>query len=72
MSLTPGTRLGVYEVTAQLGAGGMGVVYRATQLGLNREVAIKTLSGSGATPALLARFWAEAEVMAERTLRLTP
>ena len=39
MSLTPGTRLGVYEVTAQIGAGGMGEVYRATDSDLKRSVA---------------------------------
>ena len=40
-SLTPGTRLGPYEILAPLGAGGMGEVYRAKDLKLDREVAIK-------------------------------
>ena len=43
MALTPGTRLGVYEVTALLGEGGMGQVYRATDTKLKRQVAIKIL-----------------------------
>ena len=38
MSLTPGTRLGVYKVTAQIGAGGMGEVYRATDTNLKRSL----------------------------------
>ena len=43
MALTPGTRLGVYEVTAQIGEGGMGQVWRATDTTLGRQVAIKIL-----------------------------
>jgi serine/threonine protein kinase len=43
LALTPGTRLGVYEVTAQIGAGGMGEVYRAADTKLKRQVAIKIL-----------------------------
>jgi eukaryotic-like serine/threonine-protein kinase len=43
MSLAPGTRLGSYEVTALLGEGGMGQVYRATDTKLKRQVAIKIL-----------------------------
>jgi eukaryotic-like serine/threonine-protein kinase len=46
MSLSPGTRVGVYEVTSPIGAGGMGEVYRATDTNLKRQVAIKVLPGS--------------------------
>jgi Tol biopolymer transport system component len=63
--LTPGTRLGVYEVTAQIGAGGMGEVYRATDIKLKRQVAIKILPAAlAADPDRLARFQREAEVLA--------
>src|SRR5450432_2288434 len=41
--LAPGTKLGLYEIVAPLGAGGMGEVYRATDTRLNRSVAIKLL-----------------------------
>ena len=65
MALTPGTRLGVYEVTAQIGIGGMGEVYRATDSNLKRSVAIKVLPTSVAGDAdRLARFQREAEVLA--------
>ena len=65
MALTPGTRLGPYEVTAALGAGGMGEVYRATDTKLKREVAIKILPPSVAGDHdRLARFQREAEVLA--------
>ena len=65
MALTPGTHLGVYEVTAQIGVGGMGEVYRATDGNLKRSVAIKVLPASAAGDAdRLARFQREAEVLA--------
>ncbi len=65
MSLTPGTTLGPYQVTAQIGAGGMGEVYRATDTKLKREVAIKVLPDSFADhPERLSRFQREAEVLA--------
>ncbi len=65
MALTPGTRLGPYEVTAQIGVGGMGEVYRATDTNLKRQVAIKVLPVSVAGDAeRLARFRREAEVLA--------
>ena len=65
MALTPGTRLGVYEVTAQIGEGGMGQVYRATDTKLKRQVAIKVLPPSlAADHDRLARFQREAEVLA--------
>ena len=65
MPLMPGTRLGSYEVTAAIGAGGMGEVYRARDAKLNREVALKILSDAFVTdPDRLARFHREAQVLA--------
>jgi hypothetical protein len=65
LSLTPGTRLGVYEVTAPIGEGGMGQVFRATDTKLKRQVAIKILPPSlAADHDRLARFQREAEVLA--------
>ena len=65
MALTPGTRLGVYDITAAIGEGGMVQVFRATDARLKRQVAIKVLPASLAVDAdRLARFQREAEVLA--------
>ena len=57
LALTSGTRLGPYEIAAQIGAGGIGEVYRATDTNLGRDVAIKLLPESVARdPERLARF----------------
>ena len=65
MSLTPGTRVGAYQVTAHIGEGGMGEVYRATDTVLGRSVAIKILPESFASdPERLARFELEAKTLA--------
>ena len=65
MALAAGTRLGPYEITAQIGVGGMGEVYRATDTKLKRDVAVKVLpSHVAADPERLARFQREAEVLA--------
>ncbi len=65
MTFGPGSRLGSYEITAPLGEGGMGVVYRATDSKLKREVAIKVLPEAFAADAdRLARFEREAQVLA--------
>src|SRR5688572_17831983 len=65
MSLTAGTRIGVYEVIALLGAGGMGEVYRARDARLQRDVALKILPDHLTDdPERLARFQREAQVLA--------
>jgi serine/threonine-protein kinase len=65
MALTPGSRLGSYEIIAPLGAGGMGEVYRAHDQTLGREVAIKILPDTWlADPDRLARFDREARILA--------
>ena len=65
MSLTPGTRLGPYEILAALGAGGMGEVYRARDARLNRDVALKVLPEIFARdPERMARFRREAQLLA--------
>jgi eukaryotic-like serine/threonine-protein kinase len=65
MALTPGTKLGPYEILAPLGAGGMGEVYRAHDSRLGREVAVKVLPESFAQDAdRLHRFEQEARAVA--------
>src|SRR5262245_26599162 len=65
MRVAPGTRFGAYEVRAFLGAGGMGEVYRARDITLGRDVAIKVLpAGVAGDPERLARFEREAQTLA--------
>jgi len=65
MPLTPGTRLGPYDIVGPLGAGGMGEVYRAHDPKLNRDVAIKILPDVFARDAdRVARFSREAQTLA--------
>lgn len=65
MTLAVGSRLGVYDITGLLGAGGMGEAYRARDTRLGRDVAIKVLFASFAADAdRLARFEREARLLA--------
>src|ERR1700674_5728042 len=65
MPLSPGARLGPYEILSAIGAGGMGEVYRATDTTLGRQVAIKVLPDAFAQDAeRLARFEREAKTLA--------
>ena len=64
MPIQPGTRLGPFEVTALLGAGGMGEVFRARDTRLGRDVAIKVLPQHlSAQPEVRARFEREAKTV---------
>ncbi|MGC1418100.1 MAG: protein kinase [Candidatus Acidiferrum sp.] len=66
MSLGPGTRLGPYEIVAPLGSGAMGEVYRARDVRLGRDVAIKVLPEDLAKAAgRRERFWQEARAVAQ-------
>ena len=63
--MVPGTRLGPYEIVAKLGAGGMGEVWRARDIRLDRDVALKLLpAGFADDPERHARFEREARVLA--------
>src|SRR5438552_18390977 len=65
MSVTPGTHIGPYEVKSPLGEGGMGVVFRARDTKLQRDVALKLLPDHFASdPDRLARFQREAQRLA--------
>ena len=65
MPLSPGTRLGHYDVTALLGEGEMGQVWQATDTQLGRQVALKILPDAfAADPDRLARFKREAQILA--------
>jgi len=65
VALTPGSRLGPYEIVSALGAGGMGEVYRARDTKLGRDVALKVIPETFALDTdRLARFTREAQVLA--------
>jgi eukaryotic-like serine/threonine-protein kinase len=65
MALSPGTRLGPYEILGPLGAGGMGEVYRARDQRLGRDVAVKALPEAFAKePERVSRFEREAKLLA--------
>src|SRR6201997_2725233 len=65
MTIAAGTKLGPYEITGAIGAGGMGEVYRARDTRLNRDVALKILPEIfAADPDRMARFEREARVLA--------
>jgi Tol biopolymer transport system component len=65
MSFAPGVRLGGYEIIGHLGSGGMGDVFRASDVRLGRDVAIKVLPGAVANdPGRLRRFEIEARTVA--------
>src|SRR5271170_1747659 len=65
MPLSPGDKLGHYQVISLLGAGGMGEVYRALDTKLKRDVALKVLPATFLRdPERMARFQREAEVLA--------
>jgi Tol biopolymer transport system component len=66
MAITSGTKLGPYEILSPLGSGGMGEVYRARDTRLDRDVAIKVLSGHFvSTPSLKERFEREARTISQ-------
>jgi len=65
MPIAPGTKVGSYEITRLIGAGGMGEVYRARDTKLDRDVAIKVLPDAfAADDERLARFEREAKLLA--------
>ena len=65
MALNAGTKLGPYEIVSPLGAGGMGVVYKASDTRLNRTVAIKVLAAEfSENPEMKQRFEREAQTIA--------
>ena len=65
VSISVGTRVGAYEITAPIGAGGMGEVYRARDARLDRDVAIKILPDAFVhDPDRVARFQREAKTLA--------
>src|SRR5205814_9329017 len=64
MALTPGARVGPYEIISPLGAGGMGEVFRARDARLNRDVAVKVIHAGLVDAEHVARFRREARALA--------
>ena len=71
MALASGTKLGPYEIIAPLGAGGMGVVYRARDLRLDREVAVKVLAHFSSDSSLRQRLEREARAVSKSAVAST-
>src|SRR4030095_9091838 len=68
MPLAPGSRLAQYEIVSAVGSGGMGVVYRARDTRLNRDVALKVMAPHIASdPTMRSRFETEARAVASLT-----
>jgi serine/threonine protein kinase len=67
LALTPGTRLGVYDIVSLLGSGGMGEVWRAADTRLKRRMPLKVLPAEFVpTPSATSRFQREADALAAR------
>src|SRR5579862_5425279 len=62
LTLAPGVQVGIYQIESEIGAGGMGVVFRAVDSRLRRPVAIKFLSDDLADPTARRRFQREAQM----------
>src|SRR5712692_11506243 len=66
MALSPGAKLGPYEIQSPLGAGGMGEVYRARDMRLERTVAVKVLAAHlSSSPEVRQRFEREAKTISQ-------
>ena len=72
MSITVGTQLGAYEITARLGKGGMGEVFRARDKKLKRDVAIKVLPDDNGIVVLVDSGKISADRFGTRSSRLRP
>src|SRR3954469_24108748 len=65
MNLAPGVQIGDFKIERLLGQGGMGIVFLAQQVSLNRQVALKIMGPALIQPADIARFQREAQAVAK-------